>query len=285
MVHIHPAYRDAVAGAQLRYDEQLAGWNDRLSNLSAVERVHAARSGRIAAGSIGVAGALLVPVVGLLDLALHRVDQGDMVAVLLGIWPAMGLAWLLGRRVSRGRLSLAARAPEATGDPFTDLARLGAERPARRLHDLAHAQERASVALPLMALSLLSPLSIHMALTMMFALVTGRLEAPASFAVWIGISILVVGHAHLVLAGFGWSFAKRLAGVRDADLLAEADRSSRRAFWWTVLASAIPSGVLYLIPPIVTAITGALFCGPIYRRVAASVLRERELLGRHSAER
>lgn len=278
MVTVHSAYRDAFAGAQLRYDEQLAGWSDRLANLSAVARVHAARSGRIAAGSVGIAGAVLLPVVGLLDLALNRVETGDMVVVLLGTWPAMGLAWLLGQRASRRRLRLASRPPAPTGDPFADLACLGAERPARRLHDLAATQERASAALPLMALSLLLPLSIHATLMVMFSLLVGRLGALVTFDVWIGLSLVVVGHAHVVLAACGWRFAKRLHEVPDDHLLHEAHRSGKRAFWWTVLASAIPGALLYLIPPILTAVTGALFCAPMYRRLAVAVLRERKLL-------
>ena len=260
-----PADPDA-AGASPRDHERLSPCSERPADLSAVERVHAARAGRIAAGSVGIAGVLLLPVVGLIDLPLGRTGHGDMVMILLATWPAMGLAWWYAQRASRHVARVAARAPQPTGDP------------ARRLHDLSEAQERTSVSRPLMALSLLLPISLHGAVALMFALLTGTPDVVRSFDVWIALTIVVVGHAHLVLAWHGWDLADRLERVADEEIMAEADRSSRAAFWWTVGASAIPGGLLYLIPPIITFVTGAAFCNGLYRLVAARVYQERALL-------
>lgn len=272
------AYRDAAAGAQLRYDDQLSRWSGRLTNLSAVECVHAARAGRIAAASVGIAGAALLPVVALVDLPLRRFGQGDLLFVCLAIWPAMGLAGWLGRRASRRSLRVAALAPAPSGDPFADLARLRADRPARRLHDLAEAQERASVSLPLVALSLLMPLSIHTAGILLCALLAGRPAALLGFDAWIGVSLIVATHSHLLLAGFGRDFGRRLPALADDEVLDEADRASSSAVRWTIWSSALPGVLLFFIPPIVTAITAKLFCRTMYQRLAATVLRERALL-------
>ena len=110
------------------------------------------------------------------------------------------------------------------------------------------------------------------------ALVTGRSSGVSGIDAWIGLSMIVVGHAHLLLAWRARAFARGLAGVPDHELLWTADRAARSAYGWTVGVSALPGAVLFLIPPILTAITGALFCKPMYRRTAAAVLRERALL-------
>jgi hypothetical protein len=280
MSPVQAAYRDDTAAAKLRYDEQVVRWNATAASLSSAAEVHTLRSARIAAGSVGIIGVVVLAVVAAVSiLVLHTPPKGGLSLILLATWVAVVIAYRLARRRAAARAARAARAPAPSDDPWADLARLAALPPGASLHALAASQERASASLPLIALSLLLPLSIHGFLYASAVVATCHAEVIGSYDYWIMLTMIGVGHAHLALAWFARSFAKSLASIPDHEVVAEAERRARRAFWWTVGISAIPGAYLVFIPPILVAVTGVLFCKPMFRRIAAEVLLERQELG------
>lgn len=284
MTTVQCAYRDDAAVARLRYDEQVVRWNEAAASLSAAAEVHEIRSARIAAATAGLVGTATLVVTGVVAFAAIGLrPSGLLGAILASTWIAMGVAHVVARRRAAARARRAAVAPAPTDDPWADLAGLAASPPGAALRDLAMSQERASASLPLMALALLLPLSIHGLLFAVATVMTGTASAIGAFDGWICLCAVVVGHAHLALAWFGRDFAGRLASLRDEELVFEAERRARKAYWSTVGISALPGAVLLLLPPILTAITGVLFCGPLFRGIAFKIWQERQLLGGRSA--
>lgn len=280
MTTVQSGYRDDTDVAKLRYEEQLSRWTTGAASFSGVEQVHAVRSARIAAGRAGIIGVLTLVVAGLVQvLVLRKPPQGVLSLILVGTWIAAWVAYRSAHRKAAARARLAARAPDPTDDPWADLARLAAMRPLTTLQALTFSQERSSVSLPLVALALLMPLSIHGLLYAVGAIASGNAESLGYYDLWIAMCAVLVGHAHIALACFGRAFAGSLQSIPNDRLLSEADRRSRSAFWWTVGVSAIPGGVLYLLPPIGTAVTGAIFCGAMFRSLAEKIREEREVLG------
>ena len=284
MSNLQAAYRDDAAVARLQYEEQAASWNATAASLSSAAEVHVIRSGRIAAGIAGIAGAAAVVVFGVVDTGMlgHR-PTGCLSLLLLGTWVAIVIAYHAGRRRAGSRAARAAFAPSATDDPWADLARLAASPPGESLRALAASQERTSAALPLIALSLLLPLSFQGVLFLIGAVCTGNAASLAIYDGWICLSAAVVGHAHIAMACFGAAFARKLATLPDEELVSEAERRARKAFWWTVGISALPGVYLVVIPPILVAVTGVLFCKSMFRRIAQEILLERQELGEAQA--
>lgn len=252
-------YRDPESGVRQERDELAAARAEELAALpAAAMRVITHRAARIAAGAVGVAAAFA--------LAVATLNGGGAsTAVLVGAWPAMFLAWAVTRVAAQVWLTAAlAQHVEPTHDVLADLARLA--RPVLdHLHDLADRLERRSVALPLMALALLAPLTLHF-------VVATLLGASGNFDTWIVMSLVLVGHAHLVLAWSAWRFAGALR-QRSLDELYHPCRDGVRALGATFAWSILPSGLLLFIPPLLVALTGALFVpasfGSMQRRVAA----------------
>ncbi len=118
---------------------------------------------------------------------------------------------------------------------------------------------RRSIQLPMIGISLVAPLSIHC----LFMLVVGSTSASlmAELSMWIWISALVVGQAHLTLA---W-LARRDAGLMTGNTFPTSWKPMAwGALWKTTLASCIPSVVLMGVPPLLTLGTGVLFIPLMY---------------------
>lgn len=111
--------------------------------------------------------------------------------------------------------------------------------PAPRGDSLLHA----SLVVPAVGLALALPLTIHL---LFFLLIGGDARG---FGEWVGVSVRVVGLAHLVFAAL---FALRAHGLAET---ARPRMSIAELSAWTVLASAVPLGWL-VIPEAVTLITG-----------------------------
>jgi hypothetical protein len=67
------AYRDSREGARIRYAELLANRPD-VTAFPGVSRVLAARTGRICAGTAGIAGAALMSIAALASLAIPGIQ-------------------------------------------------------------------------------------------------------------------------------------------------------------------------------------------------------------------
>jgi len=158
----------------------------------------------------------------------------------------------------------------------------------------ALAIEWRSVWVPMAALALLVPLSLH------YLVVAGlRAGVPDAheFDGWISLSLLCVGHCHLVLCWQAWRFGRALREQPDVfsvGLL--ADRAGWHA-WGVTIASSIVAGmaVLVVVPiagvalivvaPAVVAATGLAFIPTMFIRMGRKVREERLLLGYAAAAR
>jgi hypothetical protein len=197
--------------------------------------------------------------------------------VLLGTWLAMVAVFvsvLLIRR--RQLLRSGRRALLATEDVFGDLSRLERASPCELIVRRAHRLEVWSFVLPAVSLTLLLPLTLHLAVGTTF------LSMPlAQFNAWILISLLLVGHAHLTLI--------ILSVVHVLRVRSELDRGAtvggvRHGFWallWTVTASTIPGALLLCVPPILVALTGLLFIPWMFHWISRRAEGERLLLEEH----
>jgi len=156
---------------------------------------------------------------------------------------------------------------------------------ARFVAAAARPLERAATAVPMMALALLLPLTIHFIVYAGIAGASGRVDTYA-FDKWIAISLVIVGHCHLILAYLCWRFARAGVGrggvgVDDQGWLA----------WWIVIVASVFSGLVlvfflpyaalalvFVVPGLVTT-TGLLFIPALFGRAARRIRHERGLLG------
>lgn len=127
------------------------------------------------------------------------------------------------------------------------------------------AAERNALVLPLVAVSLVGPLTLHGVVASLLGCGPGHL----TFDDWVLISLLVVGHAHVVLAV--------LAG-RDGARLADGQKvSARRTLLWTAVTAGVPGVLLYAIPPVLTALTGAVLIPTMYAWARRTLAVERRM--------
>lgn len=227
------------------------------------------RIARAAAGAVGIAAAFVMVVTATFpDLELPtRMLLGGV----LGGAVTYVLTRLLGRVGRRGaRWSL----PKLTGDLETDLARIESSNPLARIAQRLERLEVYSTALPLAAVSLLAPLTLHY----LFVTVTGNVST-RDFDSWIRMSLVIVGHAHLALMGFSIAFARKMRRL-DFHALRELPIHPEwaKALGIAILFAAVPGVILLAIPPILAAITGLVFVPATFALMRRAVLRERGVL-------
>jgi hypothetical protein len=165
-----------------------------------------------------------------------------------------------------------------TGDPAVDLARLEAYDPLREACELAMRCERGSAAMPLAAVSLTAPLTLHWLVWLGLSLPHIEDASAGDFGTWIAVSALLVGHAHLALliAAVRWAFSLR---ARETSML----RVGVHRHWGIALLVAVgvaclPGVVLLGIPPILVGVTGLLFVPFMFVGTARCIERERMAL-------
>ena len=292
-------FRDTTVAVRRELDRQYEARIQAAGKLQELRPLFKRRVGRVAAGATLTASGLLLfvgAVVGQwLDLLPQRVAGpfGLLTLCWLAAWPVALGAGLAGRVLGAWRFD-ATDESRGTGrrlraalgdDPFLALVRLRATpAPAESLGARLRRLEVASFALPMIGCSLLLPLTLHT----LFLILTRGLGAGGSGHTdfpfppdleccdsWITVSVVIVGHAHLVLAGNAWLYARRLA--RETDLsLPRSD--GWIALAWTVLASAIPGAILWLVPPTIAVATGTAFIPAMYARARTIARRERATL-------
>lgn len=265
-------YRDDDLGARLQYEALRELRERQLDHLDVpVRTIYERRVGRTAAGAAGLVGAAWLALASTLTGLGHGHRDGFLLQVLMGTWGVAGIAYLVGRLNAKLRMrSVLQRMFHPSGNPRADVERLLQDEPLRALGRMTDRLERWSVALPMMALSLIMPLTLHA-----FAWIL--LWNNRNFDDWILMSLAVVGHAHLVLAYLSWRFARNLHGWTSAELTKRRHREGWLAWVITTAASCFPGILLLGIPPGLVAVTG-LF-GPIVFYVNAKrVVAERQAL-------
>jgi hypothetical protein len=248
--------------------------------IDVVQRVAARRLGRAVGGGVALVFALGVFAVGLASLFEAGADAKsahELATVLLVIAWGAGIVTALGSRwIGRLVLAVTLDAPlRFSGNVAADLASLQTRDPLDASTARAARWERASAALPIAAVSLLAPLTIHWLVWSSLSLASEGKVSFDDFGQWIAWSAVLVGHAHLaVLVGaLQWAFSLR------AKPTAELRRSLHKRWGITLLVASglacIPGIVLLAIPPILVAVTGLVFMPAMYWMTAFVVHRER----------
>lgn len=237
-------------------------------------RLYAYRLARVWGGAIGVASFGLL----LLDLLT---GARHVTMVLVAAWAAIPLAFTAAWFLGAWRLRRLARAAAgSSGDLFTDLERLERWTVWERAGDAVARLERKSFVLPLVALSLLLPLTLH--LFVAAVLLSARVE---EFNTWIVISLVLVGHAHAVLAVLAVRHVTRVQRETASGWPVGGGKRGMVALFWTVAASTVPGAVLLFVPPILVAVTGVVFVPLMFHWAGAAAERELVLLRSLMADR
>ena len=269
-------YRDDTEGARIHYEELCEAWDAARRAFSRAESVHARRTARIWAGTAGILGAAAIAgTTAVRYLGEAKALEGVPTALLPVSWLAMAVAYAAGIVVADVRLRAFVDRPRRTGDPRADACRLEEALPEIDQRARVNAMERASVALPMIAAALLVPLSIHLACYSL-ALLAGK--PVAGFDWWIACSGVIVGHAHLALAYFSWSFAQKARRATVFEVAAGKAGSGWTVWMMTVAVSALPGVVLLAIPPALTLVTGLLFIPAMFGMMKRRIVRERRAL-------
>ena len=275
-------YRSAEEALRRRREELLTQRQLEVATLPAVvPAVYARRRARIVAGAMGVACAVFMAI----SAALRR--EG-LTTILQAAWLCMVGVYVFARSAAlahvQGQLD---RAFTATDDVGGDVLRLEAVTPATVVREMAEKLEWWSIAVPMTAMALLLPLTLHyiVALVLRVSVPDGR-----DFDGWISLSLLFVGHCHVVLAYQAWRFARALRETPDVFSVGLiADRSGWQA-WGVTIASSLVAGVLLLVvvpiagialvvvAPAVVAATGLAFIPTMFSRMGRRIREERLLL-------
>jgi hypothetical protein len=229
----------------------------------------ARRMGRTAAGVAGVAGGILF-----FARAVRRAldghhgwlwgpdenDDGNLVKVLLGTWAAMAVLYGIGRL-----------AGSAWGHDAETRRRARAA-----VLDRVDLLAAPSFALPLAAVGLLMPYTLHAAVSEVWCVVTSSTgDHVRELDGWIVFTVPFVALSHLVIVGFGARFGRQLAaGVGPKDAFGYAAGAVALA----TLAACIPGIVLLAIPPVVVAVTAAAFVPPAFQGMAKRAALEHAAL-------
>lgn len=198
--------------------------------------LHARAAGRTLAGlALGV-GAIAVAAAAFV---------GDMGArsVFIGAW-AVAAAFLLGARLVGPRLARALVSERATPE---------------------HPAFARSWALFSAGLMLILPLTVHFAFT--------GFEGGEEFDRWVALSVVVVGHVHLVLAAIAARRATRLAASERALPIGGA-------YAITAISSLFPGMFFLFLPTVIVGVTGLAIL-PVLALLEARITNERiERIGR-----
>jgi hypothetical protein len=254
------------------------------------------RAGRIVAGAVGTLAGLLFWLLSL-RYALTQTPawytvgaqtDGLLVGLLLGAWALMGIAYLLSGLVGDPLLDRALTpSPQLSGRPRADLERLRTAEPHRHVIELLDRMGAPSFGLPLAAIGLLAPITLHLAVWIAWCCGHGP-EQWQDFDGWIKLSAAYVGIAHLVLAGCCLRLGHRIGRERNVSPGTIATTEGFKAYVVTVLAAFVP-GIVFLfsgwtlLPPVITAITGAVFMPLSCRLVAKQATAERKVVAKVEA--
>lgn len=276
------AYRDGFGPLEQRRAEVALVRVRVEESAPALHAIYEKRAGRLVGSLVGLVGlAALVPLTFLLGPNLP--EKAFVTVWFFATALASVLSGLLvrgGLRLVRTRPSRARRAREAAELlRATDLASIEAKNPWPRLAGLLSALEAPSLVLPLVLASFVLPLTAHAALYLPLAAVA-RVDGPLSaFSVWISLSAIIVGHAHVALAICAGLFGRKIARLESDELAALPVRKEWwRTLWICVGVASVPGVILLAVPTVLAIVTG-LAVMPLMFLVARSVLmRERMVI-------
>jgi hypothetical protein len=282
---------DAYRGVDAILEDRLARFRERRALEGAAgevaARVLAVREGRIAGGAVGAAIAVAMFLTSVVGVTHDRNAEIATFLLPAGWMGAAGaMAVVRARALARATRALGSE-PLLTGDAPADLALIGATDPLGELRARAVARETRSVAYPLAALSLLAPLTIHGAISLVAFIATGADQWARGFGVWIASSAVLVGLAHAALALQVVLWARSLRRRETAMLRDKLHKAWSMALLITSGVALVPGifiageselGLLVTIPPTIVFLTGASFLPFAYLCTARHLERERAAL-------
>jgi hypothetical protein len=275
------SYRDATQALVQRRDTLLARRRVELGAVPAdVERLYARRAGRSAAGATAFVGACwLVLLAGW--RALGNTDfvptLTDSLLATLALMPiAYVAAWAIAPRVLARRLAAALR---PSHDVIADVARFDRRTTAGLAADFVDALERRSVSWTMIGLAVIVPISLHLVAALVMR-VNQYTPLAERFDWWISTSVLVVTPAHVVLALLCRKFARDLRAWSAFDPI-KRPMSGWAAYGWTCVAGLVPGAILFMVPPVLVAVTGVAFIPVLFSVMRHRIINERRLLEAH----
>lgn len=282
---------DAYRGVDAILEDRLARFRERRDSERAAgemaARVFAARAGRIAAGVVAAAIGLAMFIVGLTAISSDRACEACTLLLAAG-WIAGAAAMAIARAWAFAHTGSALRRePALTGDAAADLARINATDPLGELRACAIAFETKSVAFPLAAISLLAPLTIHGAISLVACVATDTEHATRDFGCWIAESAIFVGLAHMAVLVQVVLWARSLRQRETTRIRNKLHKSWALNLLITTGVALVPGifvvgnsamATLALIPPALVLLTGASFLPFTYVATARRLERERAML-------
>lgn len=245
------------------------------------------RVARVVAGSVATLGGLALFAIALLVFARYP-GLGDLLSdekiegpstfvrppwnptlILIGAGLSSLVAYYFARLAARLHVRrVFARGITRSGDAAADLSRLETDGPWPVLKRRVSRLEYASVLMPMLGVSLLAPLTLHLPVGV-------AMGDFSNFGGWICTSAAIVGHAHLTLCVCCFFYARRLHRGAEADLLTRRSRDWVIALGFTVLTASVPGIILLGAPPAITAVTGLVFIPLLFNTMRARVIEER----------
>lgn len=308
-------YRDTMGVARETLRAARQRRREELEALTGLEEVAGARDGRRAAGLVlltfaaAIALMVVVPAWAAFDVdepgpsffffgltSSHQTGAASL--LLLLSWP---VAWAANRLfAARGRASFLRRVKRATADmmdppleatatedAYGVLAQLeSGESPAHRIWRSLAAQEGPSLTAWLAGISLLAPLSLHLALVLGPAALACLFVGPGILAAifpafdgWMAVSGLVA-HALIAPALYAFHFVRRLED--DPDCLPQWQMPLMIATLGTLLFPGLvlgfPASIEGLLPALLVFVTVGTFLPALYERACRSLRGERARL-------
>jgi hypothetical protein len=267
-----------LAEVTRRWAEGLRRWQLQSEQVrrSPLAALLAERRARSAAGAVAAVGGVATLAIGAASWAAEGLQRWSVIALWTSVVAAV-ITYLMVIAAAPARLTH--HLARASGDPERDLARLQDAQPADLVLEVARQLGLASIARPLVGIALLGPLTLHLVPAAVFSLFAAGADTLEGLATWVNLSAAVVPHAHIVLAVLSVLFARRVArGEVD-----KTAKSGARALALTVLAAALPGALLLLLPPLITAVTGAALVFPAFAWAAKTWRSEAALLDRWPA--
>ncbi len=271
-------YRNEDLGAAMRLEGLLEQRDTEVREItSELGGLHARRVARAAAGAAMILGFIVMVGESLRTFLATRTLEHAL-PLLLTSWGAGALVYVVTFATVLHRFPDGLRAAVDLGHgPRVDMERIEAAAPKQEARAQIDRWERDSIALPMTGVTLLAPLTLHWLFCLVCApIIGGAAIKTADFGAWMAISLLIVGHCHLVLVYLVHRFARTLRGL-SADQIAARRHGGWAAFGWTV-ASTIPVAIIYLIPTVLVAVTGVMFIPAMFALMQRRILAERALL-------
>lgn len=205
-----------------------------------------------------------------LDVRAGRLFAASLMVMLLSSVPMA----LIARALARKRAASQAASVALGGGSFSSVAVIGS-----RLLDAEHQHAalrgvRNDMWRVVIGIGLIAPLLLHAIVFSVLSVAVGEfnLDMAQEFAVYMGIAVVVVGHAHLIVIGLGMRFVHGL--VREG-----RDGSAAFSVLIATVVSCVPGMVLFFIPPVLVFITGAVLIPLLYAYVRREVAKERARFG------